>query len=97
MLIDDLIAIDDDGALSQDARKLIGGLVDYASTLSAFGNTVASSFLRLVPNQEAPTRICWSHNNRSALIRVPLGWSKQSHLARVVNPADSDEYVDPRG
>ena len=86
-----------DGALSQDARKLIGGLVDYASTLSAFGNTVASSFLRLVPNQEAPTRICWSHNNRSALIRVPLGWSEHSHLAKVVNPADTDDYVDSRG
>ena len=86
-----------DGKLSTDARKLIGGLVDYASTLSAFGNTVASSFLRLVPNQEAPTRICWSHNNRSALIRVPLGWSEKSHLAKIVNPADSDDYVDPRG
>ena len=57
-----------DGSLSEDARKLIAGLVYYASTLSAFGNTVASSFLRLVPNQEAPTRICWSDNNRSALI-----------------------------
>jgi len=88
---------DSDGTLSVDARKLIGGLVDYASTLSAFGNTVASSFLRLVPNQEAPTRICWSHNNRSALIRVPLGWSKQSHLAKVVNPADTEDYSDSRG
>jgi len=86
-----------DGSLSQDARKLIAGLVHYASTLSAFGNTVASSFLRLVPNQEAPTRICWSHNNRSALIRVPLGWTQKSHLASVVNPADTEEYVDPRG
>lgn len=91
------IMADADGRLSDDARKLIGGLVSYASTLSAFGNTVAASFLRLVPNQEAPTRICWSHNNRSALIRVPLGWSKESHLARVVNPTDPDAYVDPRG
>ena len=86
-----------DGSLSEDARKLIAGLVYYASTLSAFGNTVASTFLRLVPNQEAPTRICWSDNNRSALIRVPLGWSKNSHLASVVNPGDTDAYVDPRG
>ena len=86
-----------DGSLSVEALELIAGLVHYASTLSAFGNTVASSFLRLVPNQEAPTRICWSNNNRSALIRVPLGWSRQSHLARVVNPGDTDEYVDSRG
>ena len=50
-----------------------------------------------MPNQEAPTRICWSHNNRSALIRVPLGWSKESHLARVVNPDEPDTYRDERG
>ena len=86
-----------DGSLTEEARKLIAGLVHYASTLSAFGNTVASSFLRLVPNQEAPTRICWSDNNRSALIRVPLGWTQKSHLASVVNPADTAEYVDSRG
>jgi glutamine synthetase len=91
------IMTDGDGSLSEEARKLIGGLVYYASTLSAFGNTVASSFLRLVPNQEAPTRICWSHNNRSALIRVPLGWTKESHLASVVNPNDPDSYSDSRG
>ncbi len=86
-----------DGSLSEEARRLIAGLVHYASTLSAFGNTVASSFLRLVPNQEAPTRICWSDNNRSALIRVPLGWTRKSHLASVVNPVDTENYVDPRG
>jgi glutamine synthetase len=91
------IMADRDGSLSNDALKLIAGLVKYASTLSAFGNTVASSFLRLVPNQEAPTRICWSDNNRSALIRVPLGWSQKSHLARIVNPGDTDDYNDPRG
>jgi glutamine synthetase len=85
------------GALSDEALKLIGGLVQYASTLSAFGNTVASAFLRLVPNQEAPTRICWSHSNRSALIRVPLGWAGTSDLARVVNPAEKTAFVEERG
>jgi len=86
-----------DGTLSDEALKLIGGLVQYASTLSAFGNTVASAFLRLVPNQEAPTRICWSHLNRSALIRVPLGWSKTADLAKVVNPGETAAFVDERG
>ncbi len=85
------------GELSEEALRLIAGLVDYAPTLSAFGNTVASSFLRLVPNQEAPTRICWSDSNRSALVRVPLGWAKKTHLAKVVNPQESEEYVDARG
>jgi glutamine synthetase len=85
------------GELSDSALKLIGGMVHYASTLSAFGNTVASAFLRLVPNQEAPTRICWSHSNRSAMIRVPLGWNAGGDLAHVVNKLEPTKYQDKRG
>jgi glutamine synthetase len=72
--------------LSDEARMLIGGLCTYADSLTAFGNTVSSAFLRLVPNQEAPTRICWSDLNRSSMIRVPLGWSKKNNLASLLNP-----------
>ena len=87
----------DDGSLSDEALKLIGGLVHYASSLSAFGNTIASAFLRLVPEQEAPTRICWSDMNRSSLIRVPLGWSNISDLSRVVNPNESSTHDNEHG
>ncbi len=87
----------EDGKLSVEARKLIGGLCEYADSLTAFGNTVSSAYLRLVPNQEAPTRICWSDLNRSALIRVPLGWGNVVGLGRRVNPADTAEFVDERG
>jgi glutamine synthetase len=83
------IMTDADGRLSETARKLIGGLCRYADSLTAFGNTVSSAYLRLVPNQEAPTRVCWSDLNRSALVRVPLGWANLSGLARKVNPQES--------
>ena len=74
------------GTISAEARKLIGGLCTYADSLTAFGNTVSAAYLRLVPNQEAPTRICWSDLNRSAMIRVPLGWSSVNNLAGLLNP-----------
>lgn len=89
--------LDPEGTLSNTALQLIGGLTKYAPTLSAFGNTVAASFLRLVPNQEAPTKICWSHSNRSSLIRVPLGWRQLSDLASVVNPQETQHYKTQRG
>jgi glutamine synthetase len=76
----------EDGRISESARRLIGGLCYYADSLTSFGNTVSSAYLRLVPNQEAPTRICWSDLNRSAMIRVPLGWSNLRHLAKRLNP-----------
>lgn len=82
------IMVESDGSLSEEARRLIGGLIEYADTLTAFGNTVSSSYLRLVPHQEAPTKICWSDLNRSALIRIPLGWRQVDNLARVVNPQE---------
>ena len=81
-----------DGKLSEEARRLIGGLCEYADSVTAFGNTVSSSYLRLVPNQEAPTRICWSDLNRSALIRVPLGWTNVQHLAKKLNPQDRVDF-----
>ncbi|MBN1273150.1 MAG: glutamine synthetase [Candidatus Aminicenantes bacterium] len=75
--------------LSEDALCLIGGLCQHAKVLTAFGNMSASSYLRLVPDQEAPTRVCWSDMNRNALIRVPLGWSDVKNLAAVINPQDN--------
>jgi glutamine synthetase len=86
-----------DGKLSPEARRLIGGLCEYADSLTAFGNTTSSAYLRLVPNQEAPTRICWSDLNRSAMIRVPLGWSNLRNLSGRVNPADPGPVEDTGG
>jgi len=88
---------DDDGQLSAHAKKVIGGLCKYADSLTAFGNTVSSAYLRLVPNQEAPTRICWSDMNRSAMIRVPLGWSKVNNLAQQLNPQQKERMVESEG
>lgn len=75
-----------DGKLSAEALTLIGGLCKHADVLTAFGNTTAASYLRLVANQEAPTKIYWSDMNRSALIRVPLGWAGIGSLADQINP-----------
>jgi glutamine synthetase len=86
-----------DGKLSVEARKLIGGLCEYADSLTAFGNTISSAYLRLVPNQEAPTRVCWSDLNRSAMIRVPLGWSNLGNLAAKVNPQETEAFQSVAG
>lgn len=71
--------------LSEDANKIIAGILDLASAITAFGNSVPTSYLRLVPNQEAPTRICWGDRNRSVLIRVPLGWIGASNMVNHLN------------
>lgn len=81
------IMLDENCKLSNEALTLIGGLVKYAPSLTAFGNLVAGSYLRLVPHQEAPTKVCWSEMNRSAMIRVPLAWTNVGKLSDKINPA----------
>jgi len=76
----------ENGELSTTARQMIAGILDVADALTAFGNTIPTSYLRLVPNQEAPTRICWGDRNRSALVRVPLGWTGKKNMAAIANP-----------
>lgn len=91
------LMIDSNGAFSKEGKRVIGGLCTYADSLTAFGNTVSSAYLRLVPNQEAPTRICWSDMNRSAMIRVPLGWAKVKNLAQRVNPQQTQGLEETDG
>jgi len=80
--------IDDRGELSVVARKAIGGFLKFSQSLTAFGNTVPTSYLRLVPHQEAPTNVCWGERNRSGLVRVPLGWRNVGNMAADANGID---------
>ena len=77
--------------LSDTAKKAITGYLALAPSLTSFGNIVPTSYLRLVPHQEAPTNICWGDRNRSVLVRVPLGWLNVSNMARDANPQDKGE------
>jgi glutamine synthetase len=78
----------DGKALTETARKVIAGYLTLAPSLTAFGNTVPLSYLRLVPHQEAPTNICWGDRNRSVLVRVPLGWLNVNNMVKDANPQD---------
>lgn len=76
------------GKLSDTARKMIAGILDLSGALTAFGNTIPTSYLRLVPHQEAPTNICWGDRNRSVLVRVPLGWINCHNMIYDANPQE---------
>jgi len=77
-----------DEKLSDEAKKLIAGLLYFASPITAFGNTIPTSYLRLVPHQEAPTMVCWGDSNRSVLVRVPLGWIAKTSMIKNANPQE---------
>ncbi len=89
------IMVGKDGQLTEACRKAIAGLMTAGTSLPAFGNPNPLSFMRLVPHQEAPTSLCWSFSNRSALVRVPLGWiSNGKDMAADCNPLEKPSGKD---
>lgn len=87
-------AFSDGDGITEEARRVIAGYLDLAPSLTAFGNTVPLSYLRLVPHQEAPTNICWGDRNRSVLVRVPLGWHGTDDMITQANPNCEVERLD---
>ncbi len=85
---DDVNYMADEVGLTDIAKKMIAGILGRAQSLTAFGNTIPTSYLRLVPHQEAPTMVCWGDSNRSVLVRVPLGWIAKTNMIKDANPQE---------
>jgi glutamine synthetase len=58
--------------LSVVAKAFIAGLLRHAPEITAVTNQLVNSYKRLIHGYEAPTYVTWAHNNRSALVRVPV-------------------------
>lgn len=69
--------------LSRTGRQFIAGLLRHASEISCITNQHVNSYKRLWGGGEAPSYVCWGHNNRSALVRVPLAKPDKATSSRV--------------
>jgi len=69
------IIVEPNGSVSVEAKLMIGGILSFALSLTAFGNTVPVSYLRFISRKESPMHVCWGARNRLALIRIPLWWN----------------------
>lgn len=69
--------------LSRTGRHFIAGLLEHAREIAAVTNQHVNSYKRLWGGGEAPSYVCWGHNNRSALVRVPLYKPEKRTAARI--------------
>ncbi len=58
--------------LSTVGRQFVAGLLRHAAEITAVLNQYVNSYKRLAGGGEAPAYVCWGHNNRSAMVRVPM-------------------------
>ncbi len=69
--------------LSKVGRSFIAGLLRHSAEITAVTNQWVNSYKRLWGGGEAPAYICWGHNNRSALVRVPMYKPTKGQSTRV--------------
>ena len=69
--------------LSNTARKFMAGVLKHAPEITLVTNQFVNSYKRLWGGGEAPSYVSWGHNNRSALIRVPLHKPENAQSTRI--------------
>ena len=69
--------------LSRVGRQFIAGLLRHGAEITAVTNQWVNSYKRLWGGGEAPAYLTWGHNNRSALIRVPMYKPQKDNSTRI--------------
>ncbi|WP_024865201.1 type I glutamate--ammonia ligase [Butyrivibrio sp. FCS014] len=82
-----LFSAGEKGALSEEARSFIAGVLAHVRGMTLVTNPLVNSYKRLVPGYDAPVNISWSSasSNRSALIRIPSNRGEGTRI-EVRNP-----------
>jgi glutamine synthetase len=62
---------EDEAGLAAVSRHFIAGVLEHAPAMMAFFNPTVNSYRRLNAEALVPTRVCWGHDNRFVLVRVP--------------------------
>ena len=69
--------------LSKIGRQFIAGLLTHGAEITAVTNQWVNSYKRLWGGGEAPAHLTWGHNNRSALVRVPMYKPSKGQSTRI--------------
>ena len=69
--------------LSTTGRQFIAGVLRHAAEITVVTNQWVNSYKRLMWGGEAPSYVCWGHNNRSAMIRVPMYKPNKGQSTRI--------------
>jgi glutamine synthetase len=69
--------------LSKTGRQFIAGILNHASEITCVTNQWVNSYKRLIGGGEAPSYVSWGHNNRSAMVRVPMYKPNKGQSTRI--------------
>jgi|AntDeeMetagen134_2_1112570.scaffolds.fasta_scaffold02483_3 glutamine synthetase len=71
-----LFAGDNGEELSELGRHFVGGLMEHADAVAAFGTPTLNGFKRYKPGSFAPYAASWGYDDRLSSIRIPSGTTR---------------------
>ena len=80
------------GGPSPMFRQFLGGLLKYSPELCYFFGPTINSYKRYQPGSWAPTRMAWSHDNRTVGFRV-VGHGNSLRIENRMPGADANPYL----
>lgn len=69
--------------LSKVGRQFVAGILKHAAEITAVTNQWVNSYKRLQGGGEAPSTISWGHNDRGALVRIPMYKPNKENSTRI--------------
>ena len=84
-----------DGAhgLSPVMQRFIAGLMAHARAMMVFFNPTVNAYRRISAEALVPTRVCWGHDHRMTLVRVPRERGVSTRLELRLGDGTANPYL----
>jgi glutamine synthetase len=75
------------------ARHFLAGVLEHAPGMMVFFNPTVNAYRRISPEALVPTRVCWGHDHRMTLIRVPQERGRATRLEIRLGDGSANIYL----
>ena len=79
--------------LSPLARQFMAGVLEHAPGMMAFFNPTVNAYRRISAEALVPTRVCWGHDHRMTLIRIPKERGKATRVEIRLGDGTANPYL----
>lgn len=84
---------DGEDGLAPLARRFMAGVLEHGAGMMAVLNPTVNAYRRIHAQALVPTRACWGHDHRMALVRVPRERGRATRLETRVGDGTANPYL----
>jgi glutamine synthetase len=86
-------AEDDAHGLTPVMRHFIAGVMEHGRAMAVFFNPTVNAYRRISAEALVPTRVCWGHDHRMTLVRVPKERGASTRLELRLGDGTANPYL----